>query len=587
MPATIPYLDPALPIERRVDDLLARMTLEEKAGQLFHTANVMNDDGTLLDRFDHANGIRPTAELVNDRHITHFNLLNGDDPEAIATWHNHLQRLAVDTRLGIPVTLSSDPRHGVFSSPATGQTIERLSRWPEHTGIAAIGDERTAREYGDVVRREYLALGIRVALGPMADLFTEPRWTRGYGTFGEDADTVARMTAAFIRGLRGTATLGPGSVAAMVKHFPGAGPQQDGEDAHDHNHPEQVYPGHRQALHLRPFEAAFDAGVTQVMTYYGMPMGTGDWEEVGFAFNRPVVTDLLRRHYGFDGIVCTDWNVIDSTALAGELFGPNAYGLEHLTPAQRIARALEAGVDQFGGDISTELVVELVRAGDITTDRIDISVRRLLREKFRLGLFENRYVDPQAAARTVGSPPLQEAARTAQRRSLVLLKNDASMLPLSGRPKVYAEGFDPAVLTHYADAVATPEEADVALLRLVSPWEERDGVLGAFFHGGSLDFPTERVDEVRAVAKTVPTVACVYLERPAILTPIDSEVTALIGDFGSHPDALLDLVFGRTKPEGRLPFDLPSSSEAVEAAREDVPFDTHKPLYRFSHGLTY
>ncbi|MFD4835798.1 glycoside hydrolase family 3 C-terminal domain-containing protein [Streptomyces uncialis] len=188
---------------------------------------------------------------------------------------------------------------------------------------------------------------------------------------------------------------------------------------------------------------------------------------------------------------------------------------------------------------------------------------------------------------TVGSPPLQEAGRSAQRRSLVLLKNDASILPLTGRPKVYAEGFDPAVLVPYADPVATPEEADVALLRLLSPWEERDGVLGGFFHGGSLDFPAERVDEIRAIAKATPTVACVYLERPAILTPIDSEVTALLGDFGSHPDALLDLLFGRTKPEGKLPFDLPSSSEAVETAREDVPFDTRNPLYKFGHGLTF
>ncbi|MGY3676867.1 beta-glucosidase-like glycosyl hydrolase [Streptomyces sp. TE33382] len=172
------------------------------------------------------------------------------------------------------------------------------------------------------------------------------------------------------------------------------------------------------------------------MTYYGMPFGT-DWEEVGFAFNKQVVTGLLREHYGFDGIICTDWHVVESTQLAEHTFGPNSYGLEHLTPAQRLARALNAGIDQFGGDISTPLVVELVRSGEIPDSRIDTSVRRLLREKFRLGLFENRYVAPDAAATEVGAKTLRTAGRNAQRRSLVLLKNNG-LLPLKGRPRIYA-----------------------------------------------------------------------------------------------------------------------------------------------------
>ncbi|MER5889464.1 glycoside hydrolase family 3 N-terminal domain-containing protein [Streptomyces sp. NPDC001941] len=584
-----PYLDPALPVEQRVSDLLSRMTLEEKAGQLFHTANTLSPGGELLTEPDEANGVRTAHELVKRRHITHFNLLNGTDPYEIALWHNRLQDLASDTRLGIPVTVSTDPRHGMFSSPAAGQAIERMSRWPEHTGIGAIGDARLAEEYGDVVRREYTALGIRVALGPMADLFTDPRWSRGYGTFGEDPVTVAAMTAAFVRGLRGADRLGPRSVAAMVKHFPGGGPQLDGEDAHDPAHREQVYPGGLARLHELPFDAAFRAGATQVMTYYGMPLRVPGWEEVGFAFNKPVVTDLLRGHYGFDGIVCTDWNVIESTMLAGDVFDAHAYGLEDLTPAGRLARALDAGVDQFGGDDCTHLVTGLVEDGLVTEERLDTSVRRLLREKFRLGLFEQRRVDPEAAAETVGASPLREAGRTAQRRSLVLVKNGDALLPLADRAtlRVYAEGLDTTVLADYAEPADGPADADVAVVRLRAPYEDRGTALSEWFHGGGLDFPDDVVRHVRDLAATVPTVVLVYLERPAVLTPVAQAATAVVGDFGAQDDALLDVLFGRSAPSGRLPFDLPSSMEAVRDSREDVPFDTRAPLYRFGHGLTY
>lgn len=591
------YLDPERPVEERVTDLLGRMTLREKAGQLFHTANTLGPGGTLLTTPDEANGVRTAEELVLERGLTHFNILGGDDPQEIAHWHNEIQELAASTRLGIPVTVSTDPRHGMFSTPAAGQAIERLSRWPEHTGIGAIGDPALAEAYGDVVRREYLALGIRVALGPMADLFTDPRWSRGYGTFGEDPVTVSAMTAAFIRGLRGPGEgLGPSSVAAMVKHFPGGGPQLGGEDAHDPRHREQVYPGGLARLHQLPFDAAFRAGATQVMTYYGMPVGVPGWEEVGFAFNRPVVTDLLRGHHRFDGIVCTDWNVVESTMLEGDVFDAHGYGLEHLSPAERLARALDAGVDQFGGDDCTGLVLDLVDAGRITEARIDVSVRRLLREKFRLGLFENRRVDAAAAATSVGTEPLRRAGREAQRRSLTLLKNaelpasvrgKGPLLPLREGTRVYTEGLAAEALAGYAEPAAAPEDAEVALLRLHAPYQNRGGTLDEWFHGGDLRFPAETEEHVRAVAAVVPTVVLVYLERPAVLTAVAGSAHALVGDYGAEDDALLDVVFGRSAPRGRLPFDLPSSMQAVEDSREDVPFDTAAPLYRCGHGLAY
>ena len=172
------------------------------------------------------------------------------------------------------------------------------------------------RRYADIARQEYLAAGIRVALHPQIDLATEPRWARIGMTFGEDADLTSTLVTAYIRGFQGE-RLGSSSVATMTKHFPGGGPQKDGEDPHFAYGREQVYPGGRIDYHLQPFRAAIAAGTSQMMPYYGMPVGT-DWEEVGFAFNHDVITDLLRGELGFDGIVCTDWGLVADSVILGQ-----------------------------------------------------------------------------------------------------------------------------------------------------------------------------------------------------------------------------------------------------------------------------
>jgi beta-glucosidase len=152
---------------------------------------------------------------------------------------------------------------------------------------------------------------------------------------------------------------------------------------------------------------------------------------------------------------------------------------------------------------------------------------------------------------------------------------------------VFVHGFDPEAVAGYATVVAGPEEADVALVRLHAPYEQRSTMFENFFHAGSLDFPQETVDEVLAIARAVPTVLEVFLDRPAILTPFAGEVRAIAADFGASANALLDVLFGEAAPQGRLPMDLPSSMGAVLANRPDVPFDTADPLYRFGHGLSY
>lgn len=588
-----PYRDRALPVDRRVDDLMARMDLEAKVGLLFHPMATLED----VDAPNVEFGLPPLREAIATKRISHFGLLGAaPTPREFVEWHNAVQRIALEQPLGIPLTFSTDTRHAVTTDPRNALTgnLETespagfFSRWPETLGLAAIGSEELTERFADIVRQEYRAVGLRVALHPQLDLATEPRWPRIFGTFGEDPDLTSRMARAYVRGLQGP-TLGRGSVSAMIKHFPGGGPQKDGEDPHFPYGREQVYPGLRFEEHLQPFIAAIEEGASQVMPYYGMPVGT-EYEEVGFGFNRSIITGILRERLGFDGIVCTDWSLITDGVAMGDETAARAWGVEHLSPKERVLKVLEAGADQFGGEYRTDLVLELVQEGQVSVERIDASARRILREKFVLGLFDDPYLDPEHAERTAGRADFVAAGLDAQRRALTLLTNSATRggptLPATRGIKVHAEGMDPRVISRYAEVVARPEEADLAVLRLMAPYEPREG-LAAGFHTGSLEFSEQDVARILAVARAVPTVVVIYLDRPAVLTPLVEEAAALVADFGSSDEALLDVVFGGAAPEGSLPFDLPRSMAAVAASRSDVPFDTAAPLFPHGHGLRY
>jgi beta-glucosidase len=577
-----PWLDASLPVEERVELLLAAMTVEEKAGLFFHTMIAMGKDGELSDG-DPIFGIASNEEYVVGRSMSHFNLL-GVPPTAgeIARWHNKLQELAASTRLGIPVTISTDPRHAFNENPGAAFFAGPFSQWPEPLGLAATHDAALVENFADIARKEYTAVGIRVALHPQIDLATEPRWARQLQTFGEDADLTSELGAAYIRGFQGSA-FGEGSVSTMTKHFPGGGPQKDGEDPHFDYGREQVYPGGQFELHLKPFEAAFAAGGRQIMPYYGMPIGT-EYEEVGFGFNKSVLTGLLRERFGFDGIVCTDWGLITDQPIMGTDFAARAWGVEHLTPAERMVKVLDAGADQFGGEHDPSLLISLVEGGQVSEERLDASARRLVREKFLLGLFENPYVDADAADSIVGSAEHRAAGIAAQRASVTVLSNSGA-LPFARGAKLYVEGIPPETAAEYGEVVATPAEADVALLRLQAPFEVRESMFENFFHAGSLDFSDETIAHVREIAAAVPTVVDVFLDRPAILTPIAEAANAVVGNWGVSAAALLDVLSGEVPATGKLPFDIPRSMAAVEASRPDVPFDTQDPLFRFGHGL--
>lgn len=580
-----PYEDPRQPVEVRVEDLLAQMTLAEKAGTLFINGAVVNEDATLEPKPETpALGGRVAVTQMCEQQMHHFNLWQIPAAQTVATWHNHLQRFAEQTRLGIPVTIASDPRnhfsHNIFAMAATD-----FSQWCETLGFAAIDDAELVRQFADIARREYLAVGIRVALHPQIDLATEPRWPRISGTFGEDAHLTARLVGAYIAGFQG-ATLSAHSVACMTKHFPGGGPQNEGLDPHFEFQKGQIYPGNNFAYHLIPFEAAFAAGTAALMPYYGIPVGQTD-EDVAMGFNKAIITGLARQQYGYDGVICTDWGLLTDHPLPGTVWPARAWGVEHLSAAARVLKALEAGVDQFGGESCAHYVVELVQSGQLAEARVDASVRRLLRLKFQLGLFDDPFVDETQVAQVMGAPVAVAAGLASQKRALTLLKNTDDLLPLQGRPKIYIKNVDPAVAAQYADIVPTPEAADCAILRLDTPWVpvETQNPFARGFHHGDLDFKAPEKDEILALLHRAPTIVVIYLDRPAVIPEISAAARVLLADFGASDAAVLDVIFGKARAEGRLPFELPSSMEAVRTQNADVPYDSAQPLYPFGFGL--
>jgi beta-glucosidase len=266
-----------------------------------------------------------------------------------------------------------------------------------------------------------------------------------------------------------------------------------------------------------------------------------------------------------------------------------AWGVEYLTEKERALRILEAGVDQFGGETRPELIVELVNEGKLSEDRLDQSVGRLLREKFLLGLFDKPFVDAAAAEAIVGNDEFVAAGNDAQRRAYTLLTNN-DILPLNAAKttKFFVKGFNTTYITDRGFAVVDePAEADYAILRLDTPYDPRPGGFEKNYHTGTLEFNATEKAEHAAIMAAVPTIVDIYLERPAAVPELAEQAAALLANFGSGPDALLDVVLGLAKPEGKLPFDLPRSNAAVAASREDVPFDTEDPVFRFGHGLTY
>lgn len=586
-----PYEDARLSVDQRVADLLAQMTLEEKAGTMFFGIINTSEDGQLSEKPTLTSPLSflalPNSELLVAKKMNHFNLLLTPGTRELAQWTNAIQSTAERTRLGIPVTIASDPRHHFTKNELVSQMAGDFSQWPEPTGFAAIGDTSLMQTFADIARQEYRAVGIHMALHPMADLATEPRWSRINGTFGEDAHLAAKMVYAYVRGFQGD-SLTAQSVACMTKHFSGGGPQKEGLDPHFQFQKGQVYPGQNFQYHLIPFEAAFAAGTAQIMPYYGVPMDQTS-ENVGFAFNKDILTTLLRDQYHFEGVICTDWGVISDVNMLWMNLPARAHGVMQLTEEERMLKAIQAGVDQFGGENIPDMLVRLVKSGQVTEERIDQSVRRILRDKFRLGLFDQPYVDVDKASQIVGQQAFRAQGFEAQCKSLVLLKNaeinGKPALPVAKNLKIYIQDMDKTVAGTYGQVVSDPGEADLAIIRLSTPFEPRAGLLERIFHHGDLDFKGEEKINLLKLLGQIPTIVNFYFERPAVIPEIAEKSAALIGNFGASDEALFAMIFGKQNFQARLPFELPSSMDAVRRQKEDVPYDSEKPLYPYGYGL--
>ena len=584
------YEDKTQPIEKRVADILQQMTIEEKAGMMFINGARVNEDGSIEDK--PAKGMFAFApnglKLMDEKKMNHFNLWQVPSAAMLVKWYNAMQKYAEEkTRLGIPITIASDPRNH-FSGNIFAMAATDFSQWCEPLGFAAIGDEKLMWQFADRIRQEYIATGIREALHPMADLATEPRWPRISGTFGEDAQLSAKLIKAYVLGLQGN-ELSAMSVAAMTKHFSGGGPQKEGLDPHFDFQKGQVYPGKNFNYHLIPFEAAFAAHTAAIMPYYGVPTGQTS-EDVGFSYNKDIITGLLRNKYHYDGVVCTDWGLVTDANMGSFVWPARAWGVQKLSKEERVAKIINAGVDQFGGENCPEVIVQLVKEEKISEKRIDESVKRLLRQKFQLGLFDDPYVDVIQSEKIFSDTKGKEEGEASQRRAITLLKNDNKQLPLkAGSLKIYVENVDKKVAAQYATVVDKPQDADLAIVRLNTPWYpvETNNFMARMFHHGDLDFKGTKKDSILQLLNTVPTIVDIYLDRPAVIPEIKAKAKGLLADFGASDAALLDVIFGKAKPGGHLPFELPSSMEAVKNQKEDVPYDSKDPLYKFGSGLSY
>lgn len=521
-----PYEDWRLPAVDRAKDLASKMSVEQIAGLMLysrHQSIPAQNRGFFAATYNGKSFSESGAaasdlsdqqkEFLTKDDLRHVLITSVESPEVAARWNNNMQALVEGIGLGIPSNTSSDPRHGTVANTEYNEGAGgRISMWPSSLGMAATFDPGLIESFGKIAAKEYRALGIATALSPQVDIATEPRWLRVDGTFGENPQLSADMGRAYIDGFQtssGDKEISDGwgyeSVNAMVKHWPGGGSGEAGRDAHYAIGKYAVYPGNNFDMHMIPFtEGAFKLNgktkkASAVMPYYTISYNqdTKNNENVGNAYNKYIIQDLLRDKYQYEGVVCTDWGVTGDETVLDMFIGGKPWGVEKLTVAERHYKLLMAGVDQFGGNNEKGPVLEAYNMGvkeqgeEFMRARMEQSGVRLLMNIFRTGLFENPYLNPEESKTIVGKPEYMKAGYEAQLKSIVLLKNKANALPLTKNKTVYIpKKFTPAgrnflgmetpetleypvnieVVKKYFNVTDKPEEADLALVFVNSPY---------------------------------------------------------------------------------------------------------------------
>lgn len=640
-----PYEDWRLAPAERAADLVSRMTLEEKAGLMIIGSHYMGDSplaknptpGKLLNEDDNWAEKHPISgapfekpvlttsgarQGILERHQRFYIVRDNPEADRLAEWQNALQEIAEGSRLGIPVILTSNPRNHVSVAPPTFGVTEaagKFADFPGELGLAALQDPALVRKFGDVCRQQWRASGIHKMYGYMADMPTEPRWSRVNGTFGEDVELVSDYVREVTLGMQGE-KLGPDSLAATVKHFPGGGVRLDGHDPHFHWGQTNEYPtaGSLEKYHLPPFAAALEAGASSIMPYYARPMNNSaevmpkhlwfkeneQFDEVAFAYNNEITNVLLREDMGHKGYINSDSGVIDAMP----------WGIEYLTEPQRFARAVKTGVDIFS-DMSDPAgilaaVSEGAAGGDLGLTEADLepACARLLTEIFTLGLFENPYVDPANALAVANDPEMCAFGSDTQRRSVTVLRNDVGALPLTRDAKLYVDvqqrkdgDFVTGLLRDALreagiTVVDTVEEADAAVLWMrPSIFLFTDDKEGQPISVNPVDNGVD-VEHVVEVENAVPTTLIVNVTNPWILHEVEPDAAAVLATYEISAANLVAVLLGEAAPEGKLPVTLPRSAEAVAASPRDVPgldcgddypyVDRAGSVYSYGFGLS-
>lgn len=608
-----PYEDWRMTAEERAEDLLYRMSLEEKAGLMHITSERRRGGGIpgggffpggagrIEDTVEPVEVIAEdpfpaTVDYINDRHLRYLILRDNLAANDIADRNNKYQELAEKTRLGIPIVFTSNPRnHAGRIEFGITEASGQFSLWPGQLGLAAAHDSSLIREFAEIARREWRSAGIRKIYGYQVDVATEPRWRRINGTFGESPELSAQYAWALVRGFQGP-DINSQSVVHTIKHFPGDGPVHLGLDPHGEAGQWAVYPteGSLQKYHLPPFQAAFDAGVSSLMSYYNRPNNTLSvpqlngvpFEEVAAAYNKGIITDLPSE-MGFSGYVNTDSGIL----------GGMAWGVSGLSMEERYAKAIRAGIALFSDVNDPAPLISTVEKGLLSEEELNPAVKSLLSEMFALGLFENPYVDPVQAQKIADDTVSQAKADEAHRRSVVLLRN-SGILPLVNNPKVYAEIFSGnrsesatsdfvALAGQSLEIVDDPGEADFALVWImpnvyeISPDEGMSISLNE--HSG---IDVARIQEIESA---VPTVLIINMDNPWLIHDIEPAAAAVLATFNVKGEALLDVICGRYHPTGKLPLSFPADLEAVHKNAPDVPgyAEDFDYVYRNEQGDDY
>lgn len=603
-----PYENWQLSFDDRAKDLVSKMTLEEKAGLLMIPEFPTFEEGKL---------VLPNAHL--DQNTRYFIYREKPSANIIADYNNQLQEAAEGSRLGIPVMIISNPRNHATSIDAlvggpgaSGQ----FSYWPNTLGLAATRDLRLIEDFSKITANEFRATGIRKLYGYSADVATDPLWSRIDETFGEHPALVSDIIYRIVKGYQGD-VLNDNSVTTTVRHYPGGGAREQGKDPHFEEGRYNIYPTEGSLLryHMPPFRAAIEADTTSIMPYYAFPSNmsanqglppftqTQQFEEVGFALNKPFINDYLRAELGFLGYVNSDTSaVIDK-----------AWGALDLPIEERFAKALNAGTNIFSGAQDPTPIITAVNKGLVSEEVVDRSARYLVTEMMMLGLFENPYVEPQQALKVVNDPESQQRADDAHRKSIVLLRNDDKLLPLTDKKlqnlklfvQVFPGGEEGQNTQNLKDLIRkhdsnitvidTLEEATHALV-WVLPSMDLFGQSKITLTIGP-DTGIFNIERVKEIQKKVPTITVIDFKNPWLINDIEPNAASVIATFGVKPEILLDILRGKFSPVGKLPLTIPASQEVLNNTPGDIPGfrkgadypykDKNGNAYQYNFGLSY